>query len=393
MTHKTTPRILLTGICATVMAVALCSCGRNEYKAPPPPQVTVAKPVKQHITDCLEFTGNTAAINTVKLRARVEGYLEKVLFQDGDFVKKDQPLFLIEQDAYKAKLKAAEAQILADKAELEHAQTEYDRYADLAKKAAASQTDVDKWHYQRDAAAAAVMSAEANRDLAKLNLDYTNVTAPFDGRIDRRLKDPGNLVGAGEDTVLAEINQIKPIYVYFTINERDLLRVRNEHEQHQGVAPKDWKTPVFLGLANETGYPHEGTLDFAAITVDPTTGTLLLRGIFQNEDTKILPGLFARVKIPIRADVPAILVPESAIGYDQQGPYVYIVNDKNTVERRGVQLGSQQGTMRALVDGLKGDESVIVDGIVYAIPGRVVNAVEARPAAAQQEAVAEKKQE
>jgi len=357
------------------------SCGRNEYKAPPPPKVTVSKPLQEKITDYLEFTGNTAAINTVKLRARVEGYLEKVFFQDGDIVKKDQPLFLIEQDTYEAKLKAAEAQILADKAVLEHAQTEFDRYTGLAKQAAASQTDVDKWRYQRDGAQAAVMADEANRDLAKLNLDYTNVIAPFDGRVDRRLKDPGNLVGAGEDTVLAEINQIRPIYVYFTINERDLLRARQEGNPHDGISPSKWKMPVFLGLANDEGYPYEGFLDFAAITVDPTTGTLLLRGVFENADYKILPGLFARIRLPVRSDVPAILIPETSIGYDQMGPYVYIVDEKNMVQRRGIELGSQQGKMRVAVSGLKGDESVIVDGIMYAVPGRVVAPVEAAAAA------------
>jgi len=359
----------------TAAAVALSSCGRNEYKAPPPPKVTVSKPVQKQITDFLEFTGNTAAVNTVKLRARVEGYLEKVFFQDGDYVKKDQPLFLIQQNTYEAKLKAAEAQILADKAQLEHAQTEYDRYADLAKKSAASQTDVDKWHYQRDAAAAAVMADEANRDLAKLNLDYTTVNAPFDGKIDRRLKDPGNLVGAGEDTVLSEINQINPLYVYFTINERDLLNVRKEHEHSPEVRLEDLKVPVFLGLANEDGYPHQGIFDFSAITIDPTTGTLLLRGVFDNPDGKILPGLFARVRVPRRGSTSAILVPETAIGYDQLGAYVYIVDDKNMVQRRGVKLGTQQGTLHVVNEGLKGDESIIVDGIMHAIPGREVTPV------------------
>jgi RND family efflux transporter MFP subunit len=382
MMKKAISRFLVTCIAVTAVAATASSCGRNEYKAPPPPKVTVSKPVQKTITDYLEFTGNASAINTVKLRARVEGYLEKVFFQDGDHVKKDQPLFLIQQNTYEAKLKAAEAQILANKAELEHAQTEYDRYADLAKKAAASQTDVDKWHYQRDAAAASVISAEANRDLARLNLDYTTVNAPFDGRIDRRLKDPGNLVGSGEETVLAEINQIDPIYVYFTINERDLLGVRSEHKSSEDAAFKDRKVPVSIGLTNEDGYPHEGVLDFAAITVDPTTGTLLLRGIFENPKSEILPGLFARVKVPMSADKAAILVPEAAIGYDQLGPYVYVLGDKNMVERRGVKLGTQQGAMHVVKEGLTGQESVIVDGIMHAIPGREVTPVEAQTGSA-----------
>ncbi|MFC2149476.1 efflux RND transporter periplasmic adaptor subunit [Candidatus Auribacterota bacterium] len=353
------------------------SCGKSKYKAPPPPEVTVSKPEQKDITEYIEFTGNTAAINTVKLRARVEGYLEKVFFKDGDAAKKDQPLFLIQQNTYEAKLKAAEAEILAQKADLEHAQTEYDRYSGLVKKAAASQTDVDKWHYQRDAAAAAVMQAEANRDLAKLDLGYTTVNAPFDGRIGRRLKDPGNLVGSGEETVLAEFNEIDPIYAYFTISERELLRIRNRHLQFKKTAPEDWKPTVFLGLANEEGYPHKGSLDYEAITVDPTTGTLMLRGIFENSDSAIIPGLFARIRAEVKKDVEAVLIPQTAIGYDQLGTYVYIVNDKNIVERRGIKTGQQKETMQVVTKGLKGQEWVIVNGLLRAIPGRKVTPVNA----------------
>jgi len=244
----------------------------------------------------MEFTGNTQAVNTVKLRARVEGYLEKVFFQDGDRVKKGQLLFLIQQDTYEAKLKQAQAEILANKARLEHAETEFARFSRLVKQKAAAQTDVDKWRFERDAAQAAVMSSEAQRDLARLNLNYTEVRAPFNGRIGRRLKDPGNLVGAGEETVLAEINQIDPIYVYFNINEQDLLRVRRKDDAKEDAS--EIKRPVFFGLANETGFPHKGYLDFAAITLSPTTGTLLLRGVFPNPEAMILPGLFANVRVP-----------------------------------------------------------------------------------------------
>ena len=184
-------------------------CGdKNVFVPPPPPKVTVSQPVTQPVTDYLEFTGNTQAINTVQLKARVEGYLEKVFFKDGDRVKKNQLLFLIQQNTYEAKLKQAEAEILSQKAKLFHAKTEYDRYTKLVAQKAAAQTEVDNWLYQRDAAQAALISAEAQRDLARLNLGYTKVTSPFDGRIDRRLKDPGNLVGAGEATLLANVDQI-----------------------------------------------------------------------------------------------------------------------------------------------------------------------------------------
>ncbi|MEJ2671585.1 MAG: efflux RND transporter periplasmic adaptor subunit [Deltaproteobacteria bacterium] len=347
-------------------------CEKNTYVPPPPPKVTVSHPIIKPVTDYLEFTGNTEAINTVKLRARVEGYLEKVLFQDGDHVKKGKLLFLIQQNTYEAKLKQAEAEILANKARLEHAQTEFKRYSRLVKQKAAAQTDVDRWRFERDAARAAVMASEAQRDLAQLNLNYTRVTAPFNGRAGRHLVDPGNLVGAaGKETVLAEINQINPIYVYFNINERDLLRVKGEHHENQRNT-REVKWPVYFGLADEQGYPHKGYLDFAAITINPTTGTLLLRGIFPNPHDDVLPGMFARVRAPLGKPKPALLVPEVAIGYDQLGPYVLTVNEKNVVQRHPVKLGPQVDEDRVITQGLKGDEWVIVNGLLRAIPGREV---------------------
>ena len=211
--------------------------------------------------------------------------------------------------------------------------------------------------------------------LAQLNLDYTQVTAPFDGRIDRRLVDPGNLVGAGEFTPLANVNQIDPLYVYFTINEPDLLRVMGQ----TGLTPVEaqkMKIPLYLGLANEEGYPHQGHFDFAAITINPTTGTQQLRGIFPNPDFKILPGLFARIKAPVvGSKKAALLVPEVALGYDQQGSYVLVVDDKNVVQRQTVKLGAKVGDLRVIDEGLTGNERVITKGMLRAFPGRPVTPV------------------
>ena len=359
----------------------LAACGeKSTYVPPPPPKVTVSQPIKRQVTDYLEFTGNTQAINTVQLRARVEGYLDKVLFHDGDRVKKGQLLFLIQQNTYEAKLRQAEADILAQKARLRHAQTEFVRFSNLLRQKAASQTDVDQWLYERDSARAALLVAQAKRDLARLDLGYTKVTAPFDGRIDRRLKDPGNLVGSGESTVLAEINQIAPIYVYFTINEKDLLRIMAEIQAASSPANKG-KWPVSLGLANEKGYPHRGHLDFTAISVTPSTGTLLLRGVFPNQDGTILPGLFARVRAPVGRPRMALLVPQVAIAYDQQGSYVLVVNEKNVVDRRAITAGQQVDDLRVIEDGLKESEWVVVEGLLRAIPGREVSPQKEEPKA------------
>jgi RND family efflux transporter MFP subunit len=359
-------------LAAVALLVLALACGdKNTYVPPPPPKVTVSQPLKKPVADYLDFTGNAAAFNTVQLRARVEGFLEKVLFQDGEAVKKGRPLFLIQQEQYKAQLQKAEASVLSEKAQLEHAQTEFDRYAALVKQDAAAQTDVDRWHYERDSRRAAVMAAEAQVVLAKLNLSYTRITAPFDGRMGRHLKDPGALVGAGEHTLLAEINQIDPMYVYFNINERDLLRVRGKNPK-SAEESQNTKQPVYIGLANETDYPHQGYLDFAGISLDPTTGTLMLRAIVPNPTTVILPGLFARVRAPIDEKKEALLVPEVAISYDQRGSFVRLVNDKNIVERREVKLGNQVDKDRVVLEGLQGQEWVVVSGLLRAIPGRPV---------------------
>lgn len=337
---------------------------------PPPPKVTVAQPVQQVVTDSLDLTGNTQAIYTVQLVARVVGYLEKVLFQDGQRVRKGQPLFVIQQNTYQDNLRQAEASVLQYRAQLQWTESQLDRYSNLIQHNAAARSDVENWKFQRDTAAANLRAAEAQRDLAKLNLDYTLVTAPFDGRMDRRLVDPGNLVGSGGSTVLAQINQIDPIYIYFNISDLDLARLLKVTRGIPG--PTDGrKWPVHAGLPNEDGYPHQGHLDFAAINLTTTTGTLLMRGVVPNPDGEILPGLYTRVRVPLEQRS-ALLVPEVAIGHDQQGAYVLVVNDKNVVERRNVTTGTAVESRRVIATGITGGEWVVVNGVLKAAPGRTV---------------------
>jgi len=372
------PLFLLPAFCFMVLLLS-GGCRRAEQasQAPPPPRVTVSHPVEEEIVDYLEFSGNTQAVNTVQLRARIEGNLDGVYFKDGDVVKKDQLLFLIQQNTYFAQLQQAEGNVQNQKALLEHAKTEFARFSKLYEQKAAADTDVESWRNQRDTAQAGLLSAEAQRDLAKLNLAYTWVIAPFTGRIDRRLVDPGNLVGSGgSSTVLAELTQIDPLYVYFNIPETVvpsyILDARTALHRSSSTKQDPGKLPVFMGLANEEGFPHEGYLDFSSSTVSTSTGTLLLRGVYPNPDGRMLPGQFGRVRLPLGKKRLAILIPQVAVQYDQLGTYVLIVNENNTVERRNVKTGAQKDYSYIIDEGLTGNEWVVTNGVLKAVPGRPV---------------------
>jgi len=352
----------------------LAACGEeNRFIAPPPPKVTVQLPLQQTVTPYLEATGNTAAVNTVKLVARVQGYLQEIKYQDGAAVKKGTPLFVIEPEPYRVKVEQAQAAEEGAKAALVNAEAEYKRQAELQAKDVSSQANLDKARANRDTAQANVLQAQANVQTAEINYGYTTVVAPFDGVVTARKVSVGELVGGDQPNQLATIVQLDPIWVWFSLSERDVQRVRADMAA-RGMTREDLinKLPIEVGLQTESGYPHQGLLDYADPSVNQSTGTLQVRAIFENSKRALLPGYFVRVRVPLRAE-PALLVPEVALGSDQGGRYVLAVNADNVVEQRRVELGETVGAMRVVVGGLKPDERVVVAGILDAVPGQKVD--------------------
>jgi len=376
------PRCASTLAALTMILVFWAGCDQKENKFVPPPalQVTVSPPEQRSVTDYLDLTGNTQAVDRVHLVARVDGFLTSIHFKDGDYVKKGDLLFLIEQEVYKAKLQQAEGKLAEGQAQLLRASQEYDRQVSLLKQNATAKSEVEKWKAERDAAEANIVEVRGNLELARINLGYTRVTAPFDGRMDRHLVSPGNLVGSGEPTRLATITRMDPIYVYFTLNERDRALVVQSTREKGPPNYKETTVPVFAGIEGEDGYPRAGQLDFVSTGVDADTGTILLRAVFSNPlsasgGRRLVPGLFARVRIPINVRENALLVSERALGVDQGGRYVLVVNDTDVVEQRRVKVGADVNGMRVIEDGLKADDRIVVNGIQRARPGVKVTPV------------------
>jgi RND family efflux transporter MFP subunit len=336
---------------------------QQAVSAPSAPEIPVVQPKVENVTDYVEVTGTAASANIVKLIARVEGYLEKIHFDDGALVKQDDLLFTIQQDQYKAQLQQAQAQLQQQQAALVYAKTEVARYTDLYHKHAATATEVDHWVYQQAAAEAGILSAQGQIEVAQLNLDYTEVKAPFDGLMGKHLLDPGNVVGGGgQPTALAEITQLDPIYVNATLSEQQALEIRANLDQRR-LTPADLlKVPVDVGLQNGTDFPYHGHIEFVAPQFDPTTGTIEVRGILRNPDRNLLPGLFVRVRLPKgRVVKGALLVPARAISEDQGGLYLMIVNKDDVVEQRYVKAAQQPvGSFQEITSGLEPDDLVVI---------------------------------
>lgn len=360
----------------SLFAMALAGCKpENKFVAPPPSEVSVAKPLQQTFRPYTELTGNTTAIATVDLVARVEGFLESIDYKDGTFVKKGDPLFQIEPITYDAKVKQADADLVSAKAQLLQAQAEFVRQETLLKQNVSAQNTYDQAKAKRDSAQANVENNQANLVIAQTNLGYTKVTAPFDGVVTNHLVSIGELVGSSNPTKLASIIQLDPIYVTFNMSEQQVLDIRAKLRA-AGVTPGEdiKRVPIEIGLMTEQGYPHKGHLDYASPSVDTTTGTILVRAIFDNPDRALLPGFFVRVRVPTDiTDKAALLVPDRVLAEDQAGKYILIVGKGDVVEQRRVTSGMLlPGGLRAIDSGLKPDDQVVVSTNGRAIPGRKV---------------------
>jgi RND family efflux transporter MFP subunit len=361
--RRTLPLLLLLSILGLMQAGCL-------RQAPPPTaaptRLMVSYPVEKEVTDYTDLTGLTAAVQSVEVRARVFGFLDKVNFKEGALVKKGELLYQIDPRTYQALVDQAKAKVGTDEAQARYSAADYNRYLTISKSAAVSKDDLDKSLAARDVAASAVIADKADLAAKQLDLDFTKITAPIDGRISRTNVTVGNLVQSGQSggTLLTTIVSVDPIYCNFDVDEHTLLTVQRLIRAGKAKSARDTERPVMLGLAIDQGFPHKGTIDLVDNQLNPKTGTLRLRGIFPNKEGILTPGLFARVRVPIGEPHKVILVSERAIDTDQGQKILYLIDENNKVFTRPVTLGPLHDGMRVIeAGGVKVGERVIVEGI------------------------------
>jgi RND family efflux transporter MFP subunit len=374
---------------ALAYAGMLVGCSQqNEYKPPPDPTVKVSRPVQQTVTNYLEETGTTEAVQQVKIRARVTGFLEEVKFEDGEVVEEGDELYVIEPRPFLAKVSAAKAKKAQSEAALKLAQADLARAEGLYAKKVIATAEYDLAVAKKEAAEAQVEADAAAIEQADIDLSYTKVTAPFTGRVERTLVKRGNLVDGNAATHLTTVIQYDPIYANFNISERELLELRERaprREKAELSEEEKKEIDFYLQRDNDEGFPFKGHFSYADLGVDQSTGTFMVRGVFPNPDYDIVPGLFVRIRVPIGVQENALLVPERAVGADQAGRFVLIVNSENTVERRDVTLGTKVKEMVVINQGLQADEWVVIEGVQRARPGANVQREEIKLPAPEQE--------
>src|SRR6266516_641223 len=365
-----------------IFAVALlcaANCKPKSNVAPPqPPTVSVVQPIAREVVEWDEYIGRLESPESVEIRARVSGYLDKVHFKEGKEVKKGDLLFTIDRRPYRADLDRAVADYERAQSQTELAKNDADRAQKLILTKAISTEDYDTKVKTYTPAQAAEKSAKATLDLATLNWEFTEIHAPISGRISRALVTEGNLVSGGISgagaTLLTTIVSLDPLYLYGDADERAILKYRRLSQEGKRVSARDAEIPAEMALADETGFPHKGYMDFVDNRVDPNTGTIRAHGVFPNADHSLSPGFFTRIRIPGNGKYPALLLPDRALGSDQSQKFVYVVNSEKKVEFRPVKVGPMIDGLRVVKEGLKPGEQIIVEGLMRVRPGIVVDA-------------------
>jgi len=366
MSKKTAARLLIP----SCLIIFLSSCGeRNKMVPPPPPTVTVEKAEVRNVTAYAQFSGYTEAAQSVELTARVSGFLEKVNFKPGQTVKKGDVLFLIEQDQYQAALDKAKADLAKAQAEMKLAEATLTRKKNAYKDRAISEVDVLEAEAQLAVATASIKQMEAAVADAKRNFSYTEVKAPISGQINRNMIDVGNLVSPSSNNYLGTIVDNSPMFTYFSISEKAVLDVLQHNSSSKNRAEE---VPIELGLGNEGEFPIKGVLNYIDNKVDRETGTIQLRATFKNEDNYLKDGLYARVRIATDEVKDALMLPEYAVSKNQRGSYVLVVNDKNIVEVRPVELGVRDDGDVQIVKGITADDRIVTIGLLKARPNSEV---------------------
>jgi RND family efflux transporter MFP subunit len=375
MTSKNVLHFVLPTLAAGFLAIVLAGCGAKAAPQPPPPPTVTVAPVEQkELVEWDEFTGRTEPVESVEIRPRVSGYIQEVRFQSGQLVKKGDVLFVIDPRWHQAAFDRLAAEAERAKVLLENAQREAGRTTQLLANKAISTEESDARVARFQEATAALLAAQAERDYAKLDLDYTQVRAPIDGRVSRALLTQGNYVSgvSGATSLLTTLVSVNPVYVHADMDEDSLLKFNALSQARKIETNSDGKIPIELQLADETNFPHRGYIESFDNRVDPNTGSILLRAVFSNDDGRIVPGLFARIRVPLSERRSTMLVSERAIGTDQAQKYVLTLTASNTVAYQAVTLGPEIDGQRIIRSGLSPGEKIIVNGMERIRPGMAV---------------------
>ncbi|MEN4939696.1 efflux RND transporter periplasmic adaptor subunit [Stenotrophomonas sp. TWI1151] len=386
--HRFTRRLTMAGVSILAAAVLTACSGSHAEEAgmPPPPSVSAAPVLVKQVSQWDDFSGRVEAVESVELRPRVSGYIDKVNYVEGQEVKKGDVLFTIDARSYRAELDRATAELNRARTQAQVSRSEADRARRLSDQQAIS---TETWEQRRavsEQALAQVQAAQAAVDAARLNMEFTQVRAPINGRAGRAMVTAGNLVTAGDSaSVLTTLVSLDKVHVYFDADEGTFLRYAQMARKGERPSERDSELPVKVGLSGETGYPHEGKVDFLDNQVTRSTGTIRVRALLDNADRAFTPGLFARVQLLGSGQFQAMLIDDKAVLTDQDRKFVYVVDKDNKAQRRDIELGRTADGLRIVEQGLKAGDRVIIDGVQKVfMPGMPVQAkaVAMQPAAA-----------